>query len=190
MSASVVWQRRVVSIWRPSCDRRSLRRGAKLLVHRYEADGQPARQRMVNRSVREVSMLLVEPLSGRRRHQLDRPESGPDGLRFAASENRAPDPATCVRRVDEESPDLGGIRLRVEAGLVPPGVRVAAEQCAPPAPAATSDDLPRARFGDEGWGIANEGCIDAEGTLQCGIDLRRRVVPGPDSASRPRDQLM
>src|SRR6267378_4085144 len=114
-------------------------------------------------------MLLVEPLPGRRRHQLEGPESGPGGLRFAATENRAPDPVTCMRRVDEESPDLGRIRLRVEPGLVPLGVRVAAEQCAPPAPAAARDDVPCGRFGDEVCAIANEGCIDAEGSLQCGI---------------------
>jgi hypothetical protein len=128
----VAWQRRVVSISRPSCDRGRVLTAQGGVVHRHEADGKPARQRMVNRSVRNISALLVEPHAGKRGHHLERRESAPYRVRFAARENRTPDPVACVRRVDEESPDLGRLRLRVEPGLVPFGARVAAEQCPPP----------------------------------------------------------
>jgi len=73
MSASVAWRRRVVSISRPSCDR------GRVLTARGE------------------------PHAGKRRHHLERGESGPYRVRFTARENRAPDPVACVRRVDEES---------------------------------------------------------------------------------------
>src|SRR5207247_10994838 len=109
----------------------------------------PAWQRMANRRARDVAMLLVQPHPGKRRHQLERPESGPYRLRFAASENRTPDPVAGMRRVDEERPDLGRVRLRIEPGLIALGARVAAEQRPPPAPAAARDDVPCARLGHE-----------------------------------------
>src|SRR6266576_1090783 len=112
------------------------------------------------------------------------------GWSIAAPENRAPDPVAGMRRVDEERPDLGRVRLRVEPGLVPLGARVAAEQCPPPAPAAARDDVPCERLGDEVGPIVYERRIDAESSLECRFDLRRSVVRGPESVYRPRDQLM
>src|SRR6266576_2611548 len=98
------------------------------------------------------------------------------GWSIAAPENRAPDPVAGMRRVDEERPDLGRVRLRVEPGLVPLGARVAAEQCPPPAPATACNDVPGGRLGDEICSIAYEHRIDAEGSLECRFDLRSRVV--------------
>src|SRR5205085_1155922 len=98
-------------------------------------------------------------------------------------------PVAGMRRVDEERPDLGRVRLRVEPGLVPLGARVAAEQRPPPAPATACDDVAGGRLGDEVCPIAYEHRIDAEGSLECRFDLRRRVVRGPESVYRARDQL-
>src|SRR5207302_50946 len=57
------------------------RRQVNPFVHRYHVDREPAWQRMVNRRARDVAMLLVQPHPGKRRHQLERPESGPYRLR-------------------------------------------------------------------------------------------------------------
>src|SRR5256885_1037712 len=65
----------------------------------------------------------------------------------------------------------------------------AAEQCPPPAPATACDDVPGGHLGDEVCPIAYEHRIDAEGSLECRFDLRRRVVRSPESVYRARDQL-
>src|SRR5258708_40335122 len=98
---------------------------------------------MVDRRARDVSILLVEAHPGKRRHQLERRESGPCRLRFAASENRAPDPVAGMPRGDEERPDPGRVPLLVEPGLVPLGARLAAEQRPPPTPAAARAEVAR-----------------------------------------------
>jgi hypothetical protein len=61
----------------------------------------------------DVAALGVEPQSGKRRHELEAGKSRARRFMFAALEKSPADAATCVRRIDEEGPDLGGINLRV-----------------------------------------------------------------------------
>ena len=68
--------------------------------------------------VTDIPVLTVQTHAWQRRHELETSE--PAGARFglAVLEDRAPDAATCVLRVDEESADFRGIYARIElAGI-------------------------------------------------------------------------
>jgi len=88
--------------------------------------------------------------------------------------------------MDEEGADLGRVRLRIELGGIAIGARVAAEQRASAAPAATGRETAR-RLDDEIAAVVNELRIDSERAAQRAFDLRRRVVGAAQArARRPR----
>jgi hypothetical protein len=102
-------------------------------------------------------------------------------------EQRTAEPAPRPCRIDEERTDAGCLSRRIEqlVGAVLP--LIAAEQRAPPAPAAGRDDC-AVRFDDVIRGITDELRIDAEHEPERALDLRGVVVRGTQLAHRALDQ--
>ena len=121
---------------------------------------------MLDRITSDVTVLVVEPQARKRRHELEAGKARARRLELAAPEKSASDAAACVRRIDEEGPDLGGINLRVQPRVISLAARITAEESAALAPSAAPDDVPRAIDSDEVGLITDQGRIDTERTLE------------------------
>jgi len=150
-----------------------------------DATGQPVQ----DPRRRRVTAGAVEAHAGQRGHQLQLPETGGRGCRFASLQQRAAQPMACMCRIHEERTDLGAVTGRIEQRFVALSVGIATEQRAPAAPAAAADDYPVRGLRDVVGAVGHQRRIHTEGAEQGGFDLRRRIIRGSQRTNRAGDQV-
>ena len=144
---------------------------------------------MLNGITSNVTALGVEPHARKRRHELESRKARERRLTFATPEQRAPDAAACVRRIDEEGSDLGGIDPRVQSRVISLAACITAEERPALAPSTARNDLSRAIEGDEVSLITDQSRVDTERTLQGALDLLATVVVRAERANGASDQI-
>jgi hypothetical protein len=137
----------------------------------------------------DVAELGVEAPPGKCRHELEAGKARARRLEFAAPEKSASDTAARVCRIDKESPNLGGINLRVQTRVISLAACITAEERAALAPSAAPDDVARAIDSDEVSLIIDQGRIDTERTLEGTLDLLVTVVVHAERTNGTSDQI-